>query len=365
MTIGEDRVRIKFNPSDDDLVSQIKQETARLIDQCERWKDRTEDPEVGRLWALAQTAYEEAAMWAVKGATAGKWRQASNSIETTRDRARARRRHLPGVGRGHLSPGFGAWSSDHKKLLQNPCDYWYESPMNPNRPIDKDTPARLRGKAMHKLVLEGEASFDKLYLRGADYSEDMTPAQKSAQTKATKAQAAEVGKEVLSAEVYDRVAIAAAMITKNPKLATAFTGGISEVSVFWTRDGVRRKARIDYLKPRGIGDLKSITNPREMASRRRAAARRHLPLRDQGALYIEGRSMIPGLLMRAGYLPTHTCQSRHKHGSACKCATAKVFAFQWVFFQADKAPVTWSRILRRQIQFVDRQARNRPGGRQL
>lgn len=65
MTIGEDRVRTKFNPSANSTVDQIKQQTAHLIDLCETLKSK--DP---RLAALAQTAYEEAAMWAVKVATA-------------------------------------------------------------------------------------------------------------------------------------------------------------------------------------------------------------------------------------------------------------------------------------------------------
>lgn len=67
MSIGEDRVRVTFNPSDDSRVSQIKQRTAELINICEEIKGY--DP---RLAALAMTAYEEAAMWAVKAATATK-----------------------------------------------------------------------------------------------------------------------------------------------------------------------------------------------------------------------------------------------------------------------------------------------------
>lgn len=65
MSIGEDRVRVKFNPSAESVVDQIKQQTARLIDLCEELK--VKDP---RLASLAQTSYEEAAMWAVKVATA-------------------------------------------------------------------------------------------------------------------------------------------------------------------------------------------------------------------------------------------------------------------------------------------------------
>lgn len=64
MSIGEDRVRIKFNPNQNTLVDQIKQKSAELIDLCETFKSK--DP---RLVALAQTHYEDAAMWAVKAAT--------------------------------------------------------------------------------------------------------------------------------------------------------------------------------------------------------------------------------------------------------------------------------------------------------
>lgn len=67
MSIGEDRVRVKFNPSADGVVDQIKQKSAELIDLCEGLK-----PLDGRLASLAQTAYEEAAMWAVKAATTQK-----------------------------------------------------------------------------------------------------------------------------------------------------------------------------------------------------------------------------------------------------------------------------------------------------
>lgn len=67
MSVGEDRVRIKFNPSADSTVDQIKTKSAELIDLCEGLKSLD-----GRLAALAQTAYEEAAMWAVKAATTHK-----------------------------------------------------------------------------------------------------------------------------------------------------------------------------------------------------------------------------------------------------------------------------------------------------
>ena len=66
-TLGYSRVRLGFNPSNNPLVDKIKTNTGNLIDLCETLK---KPGEVGRLAALAQTAYEEAAMWAVKAATA-------------------------------------------------------------------------------------------------------------------------------------------------------------------------------------------------------------------------------------------------------------------------------------------------------
>lgn len=65
LTLGEKRVRLQFNPSVNPTVDQIKVKTAELIDLCETLKAKD-----GRLASLAQTAYEEAAMWAVKAATA-------------------------------------------------------------------------------------------------------------------------------------------------------------------------------------------------------------------------------------------------------------------------------------------------------
>ena len=66
-SLGAQRVRESFNPSKDNLVDKVKRYSADLIDLCEEHKDK--DP---RLAALAQTAYEEAAMWAVKLVTTTK-----------------------------------------------------------------------------------------------------------------------------------------------------------------------------------------------------------------------------------------------------------------------------------------------------
>ena len=65
LSIGEQRVRTDFNISNAETVSIIKQKSAELINLREELKHKD-----GRLASLAQTSYEEAAMWAVKAATA-------------------------------------------------------------------------------------------------------------------------------------------------------------------------------------------------------------------------------------------------------------------------------------------------------
>jgi hypothetical protein len=66
-TKGELRVRTTFNPSDNSTVAVLKQKSAELINLVEEIPGT--GSEIIRLKSLAQTAYEEAAMWAVKAAT--------------------------------------------------------------------------------------------------------------------------------------------------------------------------------------------------------------------------------------------------------------------------------------------------------
>jgi hypothetical protein len=71
-SLGASRVREDFNPSKNDLVTKIKRYSADLIDLCHDEQDKGVESEEARLWALAMTHYEDAAMWAVKAATTQK-----------------------------------------------------------------------------------------------------------------------------------------------------------------------------------------------------------------------------------------------------------------------------------------------------
>lgn len=69
MNTGEYRVGIDFNPSGNDAVGFMKYKAAQLINEIEGIYNPDGGPEVERLKALAATAVEEAAMWAVKAIT--------------------------------------------------------------------------------------------------------------------------------------------------------------------------------------------------------------------------------------------------------------------------------------------------------
>lgn len=236
-------------------------------------------------------------------------------------------------------------STDMRKLKRNPTTYWYESNMNPSRPKDKNTPARIRGQALHKLVLEGEESFDKIYCRGPDQHEDATSSEKAQVTKEANKKAKALGLTMLPAEDYDRIAICRAMISYDPELAPAFRDGASEVSVFWERDGVRRKARFDYIKQTspdrgGIGDLKGIANPYDIdfeAACYNDMARYRYDC--QSAHYLEARRVMPKLIADGAV------SGDRDQALLNRIKSARAFAFQFVFFQMEGAPVVDSLIL--------------------
>lgn len=253
--------------------------------------------------------------------------------------------HAPGVYFGldedvyHADPALGY--TDIRTLSRDPTRYWWGSAMNPNRPRKKATEYLTRGSALHKLLFEGEEAFDRLYVRGAVHDDEMTPAEKAVATKAANKKAKAIGKTALSSDDYDRVVISHAMITRNPHLSRAFTGGMAEVSVFWVQDGVRCKGRIDYLKPRGVGDLKGLANQQGMwfpAACALEISRRRYDL--QPGHYLTGRE----------HLARYALDKDMVHGDVDpgwlgKVARSTSYAWQWVFFQMEGAPITHSYIV--------------------
>ncbi len=230
----------------------------------------------------------------------------------------------------HADPALG--STGLKHLVDNAPDYWWDSWMNPARPEEKETDAIKFGRAVHKCVLEGRDAFEAIY----------APTDYPGNIKAGIAERAEIeaqGKMPLKRDDYVRILAASSFIKANKHLADAFTGGFPEVSVFWTDDGIRFKARFDYLKMRAISDLKSIRNPLNksfvQACRDRIAG---LDYTISAAHYMDARKRMVGFVK--GWQVFGAPDNQQFRSWLIQAAGINEYAFVFVFWQAEGAPIS-------------------------
>ncbi|ORE90680.1 hypothetical protein ATO13_22211 [Stappia sp. 22II-S9-Z10] len=231
----------------------------------------------------------------------------------------------------HEDPALG--STDKKTLLGDPLAYWWRSAMNPARDPDEDTPAKLRGRAVHLFVLFGWEAFNATYGR----------CEHPGNIKAGKEERAEFeaeGKTPLPKKDFDRIAAAASTIRADPEIRTAFSGGRPEVSVFWRTvvDGeeVQEKARFDFLKPRAITDLKSHA-PLEGVSFPTSCHRAIKTYRYdiQAASYLTAREKLAEFVADGAVYGDHDAEWLRE------VAGRNDFAFVLCFWSSSGAPNTW------------------------
>ena len=202
-----------------------------------------------------------------------------------------------GLDEAEYHAAFALSASGIKNLRISTLDFWARSVLNPDYE-DEDTEAMKIGRAYDRRITEGKERFYQQYasalasedLEGAlktveDITEELTErgiafkksAKKPELVELLKQHAPEIpfhadlierhakaneGKELLSADLIHRIEVAAAMIEKHPQLGKAFSGGHAQVSIFWhdRETGIPMKARLDYLKPRAVVDLKTVGN---------------------------------------------------------------------------------------------------------
>lgn len=230
----------------------------------------------------------------------------------------------------HADPALG--STGLKGLIDNAPDFWWSSWMNPAREPEKDTPAKIFGRAVHVCVLEGRGAFEVRY----------APCDHPGNIKAgieERKIIAEAGKLALKRDEFNRILAASAFIKANSYLRAAFESGMPEVSVFWTEDDIRYKCRFDYLKMRAISDLKSIRNPLNkpfaQACRDRIATLDYVV---SAAHYMQGREQM-ARLFKAGAV-YGAPDSEQFRSWLLQLTGIKEYAFVFVFWQADGAPVS-------------------------
>lgn len=196
-----------------------------------------------------------------------------------------------------------------KKMRISPADYWHDSFLNPNPP--ELTPeqerarfmARLIGRAYHCARLEPDR-FASIYVREittadfnghegflssgreieAELAERGLPKKSKDdagvldQAKRLKAAGYEgpiwhiaeeewrasvkPGQVVIPAKAYEEIIVDMERIRAVPAVHKLLTGGVPEVSVFWTctETGIPMKARFDYLKPDRWVEFKTFAN---------------------------------------------------------------------------------------------------------
>lgn len=197
--------------------------------------------------------------------------------------------------------------SAFKTLLTDPAGLWWESDDNPLwvKPSPATQRHKLRGSAAHCLILEGEPAYLAAYcvapegaltslddlkdwMRNARATHEATLGKKLGREEAKpfllgddKADlaarilaldpdapvwTAPEGKEELTRADDAFVRLAAAFICGDEAYQPYLADGFSEVSIFVTIDGVRRKCRLDRTNAKGIVDLKTFGKPPRLGS---------------------------------------------------------------------------------------------------
>lgn len=274
-------------------------------------------------------------------------------------------------------PGLG--STQLKQILISPLHYWWHSPHGPEYVSQTESSAMALGTALHKYILEGGDAFDEAYIiapEKADHKDLLTTADDLREwlrerelkvggkkddlidrvlnedpcaaiwdviVEAHATECEDTGVLSIGRSAAHDVRIRGEIIHKTPGIRDLLSGGYPEVSIFWEENGVRFKARIDYLTSTFQTDLKSFTNPngdsiRKMIGRKVAGHVWHL----QARLHWNGVQAAKEMLLKGG--------ADFVFGDAPDSEWLVNFAksppgdFWWLFVQSSGAPIVkaWS-----------------------
>lgn len=159
----------------------------------------------------------------------------------------------------NLLPAPSLSSSGAKKLLgQSPFHFWFDSPMNPDRPPEPEAPHFNIGKAAHDLLLLSDRWPDAYHVLPEGFAWNKTKAMPEAIAEAEEGR--EAGKTLLRFEEAATVHRVAASLQRSELARAALTNGESEVTLAWQdkETGVWLRARPDFLPAKRaiITDLK-------------------------------------------------------------------------------------------------------------
>lgn len=196
--------------------------------------------------------------------------------------------------REEICPAPSISSSGLKTLLyRSPAHYWWDSPMNPARPAEKEKPHFAVGKAAHDVLLLEDRWPDAYHVLPKDFNARATKEQ--AALHAERDAAREAGKTILRHDEAVMVTDMADSLRRNQAALASLTNGEPEMTLAWQdgETGVWLRARPDFLphKRFAIPDLKTAADGSPAAfSRAIATFGYHL----SAALYLDGIEAIYG-----------------------------------------------------------------------
>lgn len=147
----------------------------------------------------------------------------------------------------NLLPGPSLSSSGAKKILsQSPYHYWFDSPLNPDRPPEEAKSHFSFGKAAHDLILLTDRWPEHYHTLPEGFAWNKTKMMPDAIAEAEAAR--EMGKVILKHDEAETVKLVAAEIRKNRLAMATLTGGVSEETLAWKdpQTGVWLRARPDF-----------------------------------------------------------------------------------------------------------------------
>ncbi len=129
-----------------------------------------------------------------------------------------------------LLPGPSMSSSGTKKIIsQSAYHFWFDSPLNPNRPLEEEKPHFNVGKAAHDLLLLGDDWTKKYFVLPEGFRENAT--NKFAGAIEELKAAREAGTPVLRFQDAQQVKAVTEAIAANRDAINALAAGIPEVTI--------------------------------------------------------------------------------------------------------------------------------------
>lgn len=228
----------------------------------------------------------------------------------------------------HADPALG--STDIKDLYHSPPD-WQWARLHPEEP--KKVSHFDIGTGVHELVLLGNDAF----LERVEKSP--YPDFRKKEARQWRDDMLAEGKVILTEDEYEQVIGAAGAILNSPNLRSEFQRGVPEVSVFCEIDGIRMKARFDYLKIPGVVDLKTFSEKFKQSLKRTVSqtiADRRYDV--QACHYQHVRKAMAELLDQGLVYGDPMPKEEWIHAACAKADPTWV----WVFFKTTGAPTAFS-----------------------